>query len=379
MTDVDIQRLLDAAEAFNRYAEDFKSTAVPAVERCQVPWTAIPPLGADFGQKYSAAWEALDLSIRAMPDLLGTIGKALNRVAHHYQGQEDQNAKLFTAPGMPAPRDMSQDPGAGGYATQGGIWALSTASTVWGDAQAIKSMADLVKQAKAAGSIMRGGAVPWGAALLAVVVAVDAFAVANMRDPTAYFSAGEGWSEVEKLLNAAVADLPRLSYDVVYKDPKWTGSGADAFYAFVNDDLDRTLAAMSSLNNAMQQACVEAAYSMMFSIIAYVAVSITTGTVCDLAKLIPDPTSVSQIAVTQAALIMFVGYGIEILVSLGELYLFLTLAATQMNQSYDTLKQYLVGKDGKLDGGSLRLTVQETQSIASWEDGGWDRKQQQGK
>jgi hypothetical protein len=374
VVDVDIQRLLDAASAFNRYAEDFKKTAVPAVERCQIPWTAIPPLGSDFGQKYSASWEVLDLSIRAMPDLLGTIGKALNRVAHHYQGQEDANASMFTAPGMPAPREMSSAPGAGNAGVQSGVTALTGAATAWGDLRAIKSMADLVEKARTAGSIMRGGAVPYGALILAAVISVDVFAVLNMRDPTPYFSAGDGWSDLEKILNSAVADLPRMSYDVVYKDPKWSGSGADAFYAFVNDDLDRTLAAMSSLNNAMETACVEAGWSIAFAIVAYIAISLTTGAICDLAKLIPDPTNVSKIAVTHAALVMFMGYAIEIMVDLGEMYLFMTLAATQMGQAYDTLKQYLTNKDGTLDGNSLKLSVRETQSIATWENGGWDRK-----
>jgi hypothetical protein len=375
MVDVDIQRLLDAASAFNRYAEDFKKTAVPAVEQCQIPSTSIPPLGSDFGQKYTASWEALDLSVRAMPDLLSTIGKALNRVAHHYQGQEDENAQMFGAPSMPAPREMSGSSSAGDIALQSGIWLTAGAATAWGDLRAVKSMADLVDKARAAGSVMRAGAVPFGAVILAAVLAVDTFAVLNMRDPTPYFAAGDGWSAIEKILNSAVADLPRLSYDVVYKDPKWTGSGADAFYAFVNDDLDRTLAAMVSLNNAMETACVEAGWSMAFAIVLYIAISLTTGAVCDMAKLIPDPTNVSKIAVTHAALVMFMGYAVEILVDLGEMYLFLTLAATQMGQAYDTLKQYLTNKEGQLDGSSLRLTVKETQSIASWEDGGWERKQ----
>jgi hypothetical protein len=43
--------------------------------------TLDPFIGEEFGQKYSESSGALDLSIRAMPVLLNTIGKALNRVA----------------------------------------------------------------------------------------------------------------------------------------------------------------------------------------------------------------------------------------------------------------------------------------------------------
>lgn len=375
--DVDIERLKQAASTFSRYGADFRSKAVPAVDRCQIPWTAIPEMGQSFKEQYTAGWQELDLAMRAMPDLLETIGKSLDRVANHYLGTDEANAKAFTPPTMPEIRTMNGTPGAGEWAAQGSVTLATGLTTFWGDKHAfgtLEKLVGLVAKAKEAGVVLKVGALPFALELLAAVVAVDLFAVSNMRDPLPYFSAADGWGEIETLLNAAVADLPQLSYDIVYKVPQWSGDGANAFYAFMNDDLDRTLAAMVGLNNAMQTACIEAAWSMTFAIIAYIAISLTTGTVCNLAKLIPDPTAMTQISVTHAALVMFMEYAVAILIDLGQLFLFLTLAATQMRQASDTLKSYLTDKDGDLNGRSLQLTVQELQSISGWES--WDRKKQ---
>jgi len=56
---------------------------------------------------------------------------------------------------------------------------------------------------------------------------------------------------------------------------------------------------------------------MVFALISSILVSLTTGAVCDLDKLIPDPTQVTQMAVTQAALIMFIEYNVVTVVSIG--------------------------------------------------------------
>ena len=373
MVDVDIEHLREAAKSFNHYAESFRSVATPAVDRCQIPSTAIPILGANFGHEYAAGWQQLDLSIRAMPDLLDTLGRALTRVADHYEHLDAANASQFTAPGMPPPRDMSTSPGTGALAAQIGTWGITGLTTAIGDLRMLSSAGGLLTQLKTVSPFLKASALPYGAVIIAAVLAVDVFATSNMREPVPYFTAGEGWSQIEGILNTAVADLPRLSYDVVYKDPQWTGDGAAAFYAFINDDLHPALSAMVALNNSMQAACIEAGLSMTFAIVSYIAISITTGVVCNLAKLVPDPTTATQLSITTAALAMFMEYTVEILVSLGQMYMFLTLSATQMKQASDTLKQYLVNKDGQLDGGSLRLSVPETQSIAAWED--WTRKE----
>jgi len=377
MTDVDTTRLKAAAAGYSKYGDQFRDVVAPAINRCQLPWDCIPVLGMGFGHTYGDAWQQMDLSIRAMPDLLNAIGGALQRVAEHYEGQDIEIAKSFTPPGMPAVRSMDGT-SVGDYIGQGAT-ALGTAGTsVVGLAHMVgdlKALRTVVTAAKAGSVALQASVLPFGWALFAAVLATDAFAWVNMREPMPYFDALNGLSDVESVLNAASADLPQMCYDVVYKAPKWTGAGAEAFYAFVNDDLDKTLTTMVGVNNEMQTACREAGWSMTIALITYLGISAAAAIICDVAKMIPDPTTVTQQTVTNAALAGFLAYSVANLLDLAQMFVFLQLAAGGIKQQSDTLKAYLTNQQGELDGRSLRLSVTECTTIASWENSGWVQAQ----
>ncbi|WP_238011436.1 hypothetical protein KZZ52_33090 [Dactylosporangium sp. AC04546] len=356
---VDVAGLRRAADGYVRYGSEFGEVAANSIPKCSLPWSAIPAVDFGFGDAYKAAYEALDLSARTLSGTLGTIGLALTRVANHYEDNEAANTRMFqgrpiTAP--PAPQARPMDTGLsdgdydrvylGGFASAGLIIL--------------------------AGQRMFAAAGPFGLPMLGLGLPLLTSAVLNLRDPIPYFDAQAGWGEVGEVLNDAASRAPQLCYDVVYRG-NWQGTGKDAFYACVNNDIQPSLGAMKDLNNTMQLACITGGVALGTSLAAFIAATLTATGFCAAATAAAAASAGTATPAAQAAVTITISqwaiFTLELLAEVAAVFGGMALTSAQIGQSYDSLKAFLGGKNNQLEAGSLQLRPAEVTAISDWELG----------
>jgi len=355
---VDVPGLRAAADGYVTYGNEFKGSVAAGVAQCSLPWTAIPLVDMGFKAAYGNAYEALDLSTRALGDILYTIGLALTRVANHYEDNDAANAQMFqgkpiTAPTSPEPREMSGTANLPDWLRLGGEGGSAAALIAW------------------AGRALIVSSVPFGVSFIGIIGSLLGAAALNVRDPLPYFDAYEGWGQVRSVLNEAAARVPKLCNDVVYRG-NWEGDGKDAFYACINNDIAPTMAAMKDLNNDMQTACREAGLSLIASLALFVSATLTAIAVVETANTTAELTAgvaaPEAAAIAQITLAEWIGFVTQLLIDVGAVFGGLSVGAAQVGQSYDTLKAFLGGRDQKLEVGSLKLRPPELARIQDWEN-----------
>jgi hypothetical protein len=355
---VDIEGLRAAADGYVKYGDEFKGAVAGGISQCSIPWTSIPLLDLGFKEAYGKAYEAMDLASRALGDVLHTVGLALTRVANHYENNDAANARLFggrpiVAPASPEPHSMD------GGANAGDLVRLGAEG-----AAAVALVATSLK-------ILIASSVPLGIPFIGIEVALGGAAVLNLRDPLPYFDAYEGWGKVREVLNEAVAKVPQLCNNVVYRG-NWQGDGKDAFYACINNDIAPSMAAMKDLNNDMQTSCREAGIALLVSIGGFVAATLTAIGIVESANAtaaasagIATPGAAAAATISLAA---WVGFVTELLIDVSAVFGGMAVATSQIGQAYDTLKAFMGGKDHALEAGSLKLRSSELEKMQNWEN-----------
>ena len=355
---VDIPGLRAAADGYVRYGDEFKGTVSSGIGQSSLPWTSIPMIDMGFQEAYSQAYDAMDLATRALGDVLHTVGLALTRVANHYEHNDAANARMFggrpiTAAPAPEPHSMDGGANAGDLMRLGG--------------EGLGALALIGASLK----ILIASSVPLGVPFIGIEVALGAAAVLNLRDPLPYFDAYEGWGKVREVLNEAVAKVPQLCNNVVYRG-NWSGDGKDAFYACINNDIAPSMAAMKDLNNDMQTACREGGIALLVSIGGFIAATLTAIGIVESANAtaaatagVATPAAAAAASISLAA---WVGFVTELLIDVSAVFGGLAVATSQIGQSYDTLKAFMGGKDHQLDAGSLTLRANELDRMQSWEN-----------
>ncbi len=354
---VDIPGLRAAADGYVRYGEEFKGQVAHGINQCSLPWSSIPLIDMGFTEAYGKAYEAMDLSSRALGDVLHTVGLALTRVANHYEHNEAANERLFggrpiTAPASPEPHSMDS-----------GANVADVARLAGAGLGAVALIGASLK-------ILIASSVPLGIPFIGIEVALGAAAVLNLRDPLPYFDAYEGWGQVREVLNEATAKVPQLCNNVVYRG-NWAGDGKDAFYACINNDIGPSMAAMKDLNNDMQTACREGGIALLVSIGGFIAATLTAIGIVETANATAAATagvaSPAAAAAANISLAAWVGFVTELLIDVSAVFGGLAVASSQIGQSYDTLKAFMGGKDQALQAGSLKLRSNELDRMQSWE------------
>jgi hypothetical protein len=348
---VETEALRHAAQGFTRFGRDLNDKVLPAMSRCTLPSADIPAVDLGFRQAYAQSWEAMDLAAKAAAGSMLTIGNALTMVANHYEGQDNENARMFHGQPIPPPTAPAPEAMDGGGSVLEG---LADAGEVVGAVAILMYVTvELCLASALIGALM-------------IVQPVGIFCIVNLKDPVPYFTAAGGWSDIEQVLSDAAAQVPKLAAQVT-SDAKWSGDAADAFTSYVSNDLAPVLGAMQGLAASMKQMLIQTGFALLVAIGAYVIGTLEAAKVVEAADADPEPVSRESIGLSAIAVWLpyVMGITADLLSTFGDM----AIASSTIESALRSLKSQLSEQDGKIQSGTLTLSPARTTAIQSWQ--GW--------
>jgi uncharacterized protein YukE len=188
---VETEALRDTATAFNKYADQLRDDVKTQLTRCSLPSSSIPVPDMGFAATYAGAYSDVDRACVGSADVFTAMGNALVRVANHYEGQDQENARAFggnpiPAPTFPATGDQMSEQLSTSEAITAGIGYPVLVAAIMGATAALMAAEKRVP------------------AWIVFVSAVPALAM--IKDPVPYFDAhgaGAAWTACVEAIKAA--------------------------------------------------------------------------------------------------------------------------------------------------------------------------------